>query len=76
MKLEEKFINSFFYMFLIGVIINLIIAIGFLYFFTNNYIEKKTGQNIVDLEKKICKNKSQFCKCLIINYLIKSSGKS
>ena len=71
MKLEEKFINSFFYMFLIGVIINLIIAIGFLYFFTNNYIDKRTGQNIVDLEKKYARINLNSVNALLSTTLLK-----
>ena len=71
MKLEEKFINSFFYMFLLGVIINLIIAIGFLYFFTNNYIDKRTGQNIVDLEKKYARINLNSVNALLSTTLLK-----
>ena len=71
MKLEEKFINSFFYMFLLGVIINLIIAIEFLYFFTNNYIDKRTGQNIVDLEKKYARINLNSVNALLSTTLLK-----
>ena len=71
MKLEEKFINSFFYMFLLGVIINLIIATIFLYFFTNNYIDKKTGENIVILEKKYARINLNSVNALLSTTLLK-----
>ena len=52
MKLEDKFFHSFFYPFLIGVLLSMIIVTIFLTIFTNKYFDKRTGRNIVDLEKK------------------------
>jgi hypothetical protein len=57
MKLEKIFFRSFFYPFLIGVLMSMITVICFLAKFTQNYIDKRTGKNVVDLEKKIHKSK-------------------
>ena len=52
MKLEDKFFNSFFYPFLVGVLLSMLIVTIFLGKFTNNNIDQLTGKKIVDLEKK------------------------
>ena len=52
MKLEDKFFNSFFYPFLISVILSILIVTIILALFTNNNYSKKTINNIVDLGKK------------------------
>ena len=52
MKLQDKFFHSFFYPFLVGVLLSMIITIIFLAKFTNNYFDQRTGKNIVELEKK------------------------
>ena len=55
MKLFQHFYSSFFYIFLIGIILNFISIIIFSIFFTNKYIDKITGENIIELEKNISK---------------------
>ena len=52
MKLEDQFFQSFFYPFLVGVLLSMIIVTIFLGIFTNDFFDKRTGKNIVDLEKK------------------------
>ena len=52
MKLEDKFCKAFFYPFLIGVCLSTLVVILFLGFFTNNNLDKRTSQNIIDLERK------------------------
>ena len=52
MKLEDRFFQSFFYPFLAGVLLSMIIVTIFLGIFTNDFFDKRTGKNIVDLEKK------------------------
>ena len=71
MKLEEKFFNSFFYPFLIGVLLNMIIVTIFIYIFTNNYLDKRTAQNIIDLEKKSAKININSINTLITTALLK-----
>ena len=55
MKMENQFFRFFFYPFLIGVIISAIIIILFSILFTINYIDKITGNNLVNLEKEYVK---------------------
>ena len=52
MKLEKIFFRSFFYPFLIGVLMSMITVTYFLGKFTHNYIDQRTGKNVVDLEKE------------------------
>ena len=51
MKLEVRFFQSFFYPFLIGVLLSMFSIIIFSLIFTNNYIDKKTSLNLIQLEK-------------------------
>ena len=71
MKLEDKFFHSFFYPFLVGVVLNMIIVTIFLYIFTNNYLDKTTAQNIVDLEKKNARTIINSVNALITTSLLK-----
>ena len=52
MKLQYLFFKSFFYPFLAAVFLSTLIVTIFLGFFTNNYLNKRTSQNIINLEKK------------------------
>ena len=52
MKLEEQFFHFFFYPFLIGVSLSAIVIIACSLIFTNNYIDKITGNNIIKLGKE------------------------
>ena len=56
MKLEDKFFTSFFYQFLIGVILSTLIVILFIGIFTNNYYDKRTYKNIINLKKNQSKS--------------------
>ena len=55
MKLEDKFIKAFFYQFLICIILSSVIVTIFLALFTNNNIDKRTKEYIINLEKKYTK---------------------
>ena len=55
MNLEIIFFNNFFYPFLLSVLICSLVITLFLGFFTNNYYEKRTHNNIINLEKKYSK---------------------
>ena len=52
MKLEDKFFKSFFYPFLIGVILSTLVVTVLLGSFTNNNFDKRTRQNIINAGKK------------------------
>ena len=71
MKLEDKFFHSFFYPFLIGVLLSMIIVIIFLGKFTNNYFDQRTGKNIVDLEKKYASININSINTLLTTTLLK-----
>ena len=55
MKLSDQFFHSFFYTFLFGVIVSFLAIAIFSVVFTNQYIDKQTGDNILDIEKKFAK---------------------
>ena len=55
MKLENKFFNSFFYPFLICVFLSTLIVTIFLGIFTHSYYDKRTIENILNLEEKYSK---------------------
>ena len=55
MKLEDKFIKAFLYQFLICIILSSVIVTIFLALFTNNNIDKRTKEYIINLEKKYTK---------------------
>ena len=71
MKLEDQFLKSFFYPFLLGIIISLIIVISSTVLFTYNYIDKGTADNLINLEKKIAKLNVNRANTIIITTLLK-----
>ena len=71
MKLENKFFNSFFYPFLVGVILSMLVVTFFLAKFTNKYFDKRTGKNIVTLEKKYASTNINSVNLLLTTTLLK-----
>ena len=71
MKLKDKFFKAFFYPFLLGVLLSMAIVIVFLSVFTNNYLDKRTGENIVELEKKYAKMTINSVNALLSTILLK-----
>ena len=71
MKLKDKFFKAFFYPFLLGVLLSMAIVIVFLSVFTNNYLDKRTGENIVELEKKYAKKTINSVNALLSTTLLK-----
>ena len=55
MKLEDKFFKSFFYPFIISTILSTLVVTLFLLFFTNNYYDRKSLEQIINSEKKYSK---------------------
>ena len=55
MKLESKFFKLFFFPFLTGIILSTLIVTIFLGIFTNKYLDKRTSENIINLEKNYSK---------------------
>ena len=65
MKLEEKFFKVFFYQFSVSILLCTITVSLILYFFTNNNIDKKTKDFIINLSKKNVRNIINIAKILI-----------
>ena len=71
MNLEKQFFNSFFYSFFIGLLLCSIIVITFCVIFTNNYIDKITGNNIIYLSKEYSKININSIKAIVSSSLLK-----
>ena len=71
MELESKFFQSFFYPFLIGIILSMISIILFSIIFTNNYIDKKTSLNLIELERNNAKVNLNTIKISLSTFLLK-----
>ena len=69
MKLEQLFFKSFFYPFLAGIFLSSLVILIFLGFFTNNFNDKRTKKNIIDLEKKNSKITINNSKTLVTTYV-------
>ena len=74
MKLENKFFNSFFYPFLIGVFLSTLIVTIFLGIFTNSYYDYRTLGNIIDLEKKYSKMNIKSVNVILTTILQKNQA--
>ena len=71
MKLEDQFFHSFFYPFIAGVALSAIMVILSSILFTNNYIDKGTGDNLIDIEKKYSKSNLYSVNIIISTQLLK-----
>ena len=71
MKFEVKLFKSFFFPFLITILLSTLIVTIFLRFFTNNYLDKRTTQYIINLEKKISKEYLNSADILVSSMLLK-----
>ena len=74
MKLEDQFFQSFFYPFIIGVILSAAIVITSSVIFTNNYIDLNTSSNLVNLERKHAKINLNSINLIISTYLLKAQA--
>ena len=52
MKLERHFFNAFFYPFLFGILSSIIIVFSILFYYSTDYLDKRTDKDISDIEKK------------------------
>ena len=71
MKLENKFFNSFFYPFLIGVILSSLIVTILVFFFTNSFYDKRMTQKIIDLETQYAKTNIKLANINVLTILLK-----
>ena len=71
MKLENKFFNAFFYPFLIGIMISIIIVAVILSYYSNDYLDKKSAQDIYTMEKKYATININSVNILLSNAILK-----
>ena len=71
MKLENKFFNSFFYPFLIGVILSSLIVTILVFFFANSFYDKRMTQKIIDLETQYAKTNIKLANINVLTILLK-----
>ena len=74
MKLSEQLYRLFFCPFLSGITLSFITIIIFTILFTNNYIDKITGENIVEIENKNSEINLKSINNLINTALLKVQG--
>jgi hypothetical protein len=71
MKLENKFISAFFCPFLIGIFLSIIIVAFIIYYYSNDYLDKKSAEDIYSLEKKYATININSINVLLSNVLLK-----
>ena len=69
MELKDIFFKSFFYTFLSGIILSTLVITIFLGLFTNNYYDKRTSKNIINIEKKNSEIKIKSIITIITTYI-------
>ena len=71
MRLEDKFFNSFFYLFLVGIFFSLIILSLILFYYSENFLDKRTSSEVYYLEKKYAESNINSMNILILNLVLK-----
>ena len=71
MRLEDKFFNSFFYLFLVAILASIIIVIGTLIHFSGDFIDEGTASEVISIEKKYAKANINSMNILLSNLLLK-----
>ena len=71
MELKSIFFKSFFFPFLSGIILSTLVITIFLGIFTNNYYDKRTSKNIIDIEKKNSEIKIKSINTIVTTYISK-----
>ncbi len=71
MKLENKFYNAFFYAFSIGIILSIIIVVVILYYYSNDYLDKKSAEDVFKIEKEYAAININSVNVLISNALLR-----
>ena len=71
MRLEDKFFNSFFYLFLIGITFSIVIVITILFYFSDNFLDERTASEVFHLEDRYAKSKINSMNILLTNLVVK-----
>ena len=71
MKLEKHFFNAFFYPFLFGIVSSIIIVFSILFYYSTDYLDKKSAEDIYNIEKKNAFININSVNILLSNILLK-----
>ena len=71
MRLEDKFFNSFFYLFLIAITSSMILVVTILFYYSENYIDTKTAKDIIHMEKEYANSNINSMNVLLSNMILK-----
>ena len=71
MRLEDKFFNSFFYLFLIAIFFSIIIVMTTLIYFSQDFLDEETATEVIDIEKRYAKANINSMNILLYNIILK-----
>ena len=71
MRLEDKFFNSFFYLFFIAIFFSIIIVMTTLIYFSQDFLDKETATEVIDIEKRYAKENINSMNILLYNIILK-----
>ena len=71
MRLEDKFFNSFFYLFLVAIFFSIIIVMTTLIYFSQDFLDEETATEVIDIEKRFAKAKINSMNILLYNLILK-----
>ena len=71
MKLKVKLFKSFFYPFLVGIILSIIIVFVILFYYSNDYLDKKSAEDIYTIEKQYAAVNINSINVILSNVLLK-----
>ena len=71
MRLEDKFFNSFFYLFLFAISLSMIFVVITLFYYSENYIDDRTSKDIIHIEKKNANSNINSMNVLLSNMILK-----
>ena len=71
MRLEDKFFNSFFYLFLAGITLSLVIVSVILCYYSDNFLDKRVASDIYHIEKKYAHSNIKSMIVLLSDLILK-----
>ena len=71
MKLEDKFHNVFFYPFLIGISLSIILVVTIITYFSRGFLDENTAKVVYETEKKFARNNIYSANIILTNFLLK-----
>ena len=71
MRLEDKFYNSFFYLFLVAIFFSIIIVMTTLIYFSQDFLDEETATEVIDIEKRFAKANINSMNILLYNLILK-----